>query len=94
MPIVEITMIEGRSPEAKRRLIVKVTDAIEELDRGAARFDPRQLKRDSSAPLRGGGNDQGKNRSAAQLTGKGRTNSCKTGSMVTQLCPVRQQVGH
>ena len=30
MPIVEITMIEGRAPEAKRRLIAKVTDAIEE----------------------------------------------------------------
>ncbi len=30
MPIVEITMIEGRTPEAKRRLIAKVTDAIEE----------------------------------------------------------------
>jgi len=28
MPIVEITMIEGRAPEAKRRLIAKVTDAI------------------------------------------------------------------
>jgi 4-oxalocrotonate tautomerase len=28
MPIVEITMIEGRTPEAKRRLIAKVTDAI------------------------------------------------------------------
>ena len=31
MPIVEITMVEGRTPEAKRRLIAKVTDAIEEL---------------------------------------------------------------
>ena len=30
MPIVEITMIEGRTPEAKRRLIAKVTDAIVE----------------------------------------------------------------
>jgi 4-oxalocrotonate tautomerase len=30
MPIVEITMIEGRTPEAKRHLIAKVTDAIEE----------------------------------------------------------------
>jgi len=30
MPIVEITMIEGRAPEAKRRLIAKVTDAIEQ----------------------------------------------------------------
>jgi 4-oxalocrotonate tautomerase len=30
MPIVEITMVEGRTPEAKRRLIAKVTDAIEE----------------------------------------------------------------
>ena len=28
MPIVEITMIEGRSAEAKRRLIAKVTDSI------------------------------------------------------------------
>ena len=28
MPIVEITMIEGRTPEAKRRLIAKVTDSI------------------------------------------------------------------
>ena len=28
MPIVEITMIEGRAPEAKRRLIAKVTDSI------------------------------------------------------------------
>ncbi len=28
MPIVEITMIEGRTPAAKRRLIEKVTDAI------------------------------------------------------------------
>lgn len=30
MPIVEITMIEGRGPEAKRRLAAKVTDAIVE----------------------------------------------------------------
>ena len=30
MPIVEITLIEGRTAEAKRRLIAKVTDAIEE----------------------------------------------------------------
>jgi 4-oxalocrotonate tautomerase len=30
MPIVEITIIEGRAPDAKRRLIAKVTDAIEE----------------------------------------------------------------
>ncbi len=30
MPIVEITMIEGRTAESKRRLIAKVTDAIEE----------------------------------------------------------------
>jgi len=30
MPIVEITLIEGRTPEAKRRLAVKVTDAIVE----------------------------------------------------------------
>ena len=30
MPIVEITMIEGRTPEAKRRLIAKVTDSIVE----------------------------------------------------------------
>jgi 4-oxalocrotonate tautomerase len=30
MPIVDITMIEGRTPEAKRRLIAKVTDAIVE----------------------------------------------------------------
>jgi 4-oxalocrotonate tautomerase len=30
MPIVEITLIEGRTPEAKRRLIAKVTDAIED----------------------------------------------------------------
>jgi len=30
MPIVEITLIEGRSPEAKRRLVAKVTDAIVE----------------------------------------------------------------
>jgi len=30
MPIVEITMIEGRSAEAKRRLAAKVTDAIVE----------------------------------------------------------------
>ena len=36
MPIVEITMIEGRSPEAKRRLIVKVTDAIEDSSRRRA----------------------------------------------------------
>lgn len=28
MPIVEITMIEGRSAEAKRRLIAKVTNSI------------------------------------------------------------------
>ncbi len=28
MPIVEITMFEGRSAEAKRRLIAKVTDSI------------------------------------------------------------------
>jgi 4-oxalocrotonate tautomerase len=30
MPIVEITLIEGRTPEAKRRLAAKVTDAIVE----------------------------------------------------------------
>ena len=30
MPIVEITMIEGRTPDAKRRLVAKVTDAIVE----------------------------------------------------------------
>jgi 4-oxalocrotonate tautomerase len=30
MPIVEITLIEGRTDEAKRRLISKVTDAIVE----------------------------------------------------------------
>jgi len=30
MPIVEITLIEGRAPEAKRRLIAKVTDSIVE----------------------------------------------------------------
>ena len=30
MPIVEITLIEGRTDEAKRRLIAKVTDAIVE----------------------------------------------------------------
>lgn len=30
MPIVEITMIEGRSEEAKLRLHAKVTDAIHE----------------------------------------------------------------
>ncbi len=28
MPIVDITMIEGRTDEAKARLIAKVTDAI------------------------------------------------------------------
>jgi 4-oxalocrotonate tautomerase len=30
MPIVDITMIEGRSDEAKEKLIAKVTDAIVE----------------------------------------------------------------
>lgn len=30
MPIVEITLIEGRTDEAKRRLIAKVTDAVVE----------------------------------------------------------------
>ena len=30
MPIVEITLIEGRSAPAKRRLIEKVTDAVVE----------------------------------------------------------------
>ena len=30
MPIVEITLIEGRNADAKRRLIAKVTDAIVE----------------------------------------------------------------
>ena len=30
MPIVEITLIEGRTAEAKRRLIAKVTDVIVE----------------------------------------------------------------
>jgi len=28
MPIVEITLVEGRDPAAKRRLVEKVTDAI------------------------------------------------------------------
>ena len=43
MPIVEITMIEGRTPEAKRRLIAKVTDAIVE-----AIEAPRELSSQSS----------------------------------------------
>ncbi len=30
MPIVDITLIEGRSSEAKRRLIAQVTDAVVE----------------------------------------------------------------
>lgn len=30
MPIVDITLIEGRTPEAKERLMRKVTDAIVE----------------------------------------------------------------
>jgi 4-oxalocrotonate tautomerase len=30
MPILEITLIEGRTKEAKRRLIEKVTDAVVE----------------------------------------------------------------
>ena len=30
MPIVDITLIEGRTPEAKTRLIAKVTDAVVE----------------------------------------------------------------
>lgn len=29
MPIVDITLIEGREPEKKRRLIAAVTDAVE-----------------------------------------------------------------
>jgi 4-oxalocrotonate tautomerase len=29
MPIVEITLIEGRTPDAKKKLIKAVTDAIE-----------------------------------------------------------------
>ena len=30
MPFVEITMIEGRTPEKKRELLERVTDAVEE----------------------------------------------------------------
>lgn len=30
MPFVEITMIEGRTPEKKRELLKRVTDAVEE----------------------------------------------------------------
>lgn len=30
MPIVEITLVEGRAPEVKRKLIAKVTDAVVE----------------------------------------------------------------
>lgn len=29
MPLVEITMIEGRTPEQKRALLAEVTDAVE-----------------------------------------------------------------
>ena len=66
MPIVEITMIEGRTPEAKRRLIAKVTDAIIEADRGAARFDPHHPARGPGATLRRRGQDEGKDRGAAE----------------------------
>ncbi len=69
MPIVEITMIEGRTPEAKRRLIAKVTDAIEELIAAPRELDPHHLAGDSRAALRGRGQDQRKVRSSTHLTG-------------------------
>ena len=68
MPIVEITMIEGRTPEAKRRLIAKVTDSIiEAID--APRDSIRIILREIPALHFGaGGQDQGKDRGAARLT--------------------------
>lgn len=46
MPIVEVTLIEGRSADAKRRLVAKVTDAIVEAieaPRGAVRVIVREI---------------------------------------------------
>ena len=69
MPIVEITMIEGRSAEAKRRLIAKVTDSIIEAIE-APRDSIRIILREIPALHFGAARqDQGKDRTAARLTG-------------------------
>ena len=69
MPIVEITMIEGRSAEAKRRLIAKVTDSIVEAIDAPRELDPHHPARDTGAAFRRRRQDQGKDRSPARLTG-------------------------
>ncbi len=48
MPIIEITLLEGRSPEAKRRLVAKVTDATVEAI-GAPRESVRIILREIPA---------------------------------------------
>jgi 4-oxalocrotonate tautomerase len=48
MPFVEITLIEGRSSEAKRALMSKVTDAVEEAI-GAPRASIRVVLREVPA---------------------------------------------
>ena len=55
MPIVEITMIEGRTPEAKRRLIARVTDAIEESIAAPRELGSHHSAGDPCAALRRGG---------------------------------------
>ncbi len=64
MPIVEITMIEGRTPEAKRKLIARVTDAIEELI-AAPRESIRIILREIPALHFGAG---GKTKETPQMT--------------------------
>ncbi len=87
MPIVEITMIEGRTPEAKRRLIAKVTDAIEE-SIAAPRESIRIILREIPALHFGGGReDQGKDRSATRLTGAVGQSVNKTGGYNDRICP-------
>ena len=85
MPIVEITMIEGRTPEAKRRLIAKVTDAIVDAIEAPCELDPHHPAGDTGAALRRRGKDQGKDRGAVRADGlrdertkkfKGRIKTC------------------
>ncbi len=48
MPLIEVTMIEGRSPEAKRALMKRLTDAAEETI-GAPRQSIRVVLREVPA---------------------------------------------
>jgi 4-oxalocrotonate tautomerase len=48
MPLIEVTMIEGRTPEAKRALMRRLTDAAEET-LGAPRASVRVVIREVPA---------------------------------------------